>query len=490
MPQDKICRTIHQYSSKTIPYEDMCKLQEIAEDYGRVKNYVYQRYGGIRSLPKLYPGYTVQNEMTESGLRAQLQMPSVYFYLAVFDALGDIKSQWTRTKNSVLAAINANEGFCPEEKHYLRFVMKVTGCFDNLLNGREPVIPQVMKGQYEHILLELSQRFPDREPLLTDRKHDRKVDGQQDRKTDSQQDSSLSQAEHLKRLNRYLCRQVRKYHRSLHTDRIDGFAVSERAYRYGKKGEQYGIYLSTKENRKRVFIPLTDENGYKKQLYIKLKPEQGSVEISVPIEVRVKSHEDYTREIGLSAGIWQMFTTDQGKVYGERFGELHRELAEYMRAAGQTYRREHHNNPGRSKYRARKARLDAGLEAYVNQEINRMLAAEKPQIIYLPRLPATSLAGRRQEINYSINVWRKGYIKKRLMQKCKENSIQLVEVMGREISTECSVCGAAGSVQIGRGGYSKGKFCCENCGYEADKKENAARNALRRGREGQQLIIT
>jgi len=446
----------------------MRKLQEIAEDYGRVKNYVYQRYGGIRSLPKLYPGYTVQNEMTESGLRTQLQMPSVYFYLAVFDALGDIKSQWTRTKNSVLAAINANEEFCPEEKHYLRFVMKVTGCFDNLLNGRKAVIPQVMKGQYERILTELSQKLPDRESLQIDNK----------------KESALSQEEHLKRLNRYLCRQVRKHHHSLHTDREDGFAVSEKAYRYGKNGETHGIYLSTKENRKRVFIPLTDENEYKKQIYIKLKPEQRGMEIHVPLEVRVRGHEDYTEEIGLSAGIWQMFTTDQGRVYGERFGELHKELAEYMRAAGRTYRRERCNNPGRSKYRARKARLDAGLETYVNQEINRMLAIEKPRILYIPRLPANSPAGSCREINYSISVWRKGYIRKRLMQKCKENSIELVEVVGRGISTECSVCGADGSVRVDGEGYDKGRFCCANCGYEAEKKVNAARNALRRGNAG------
>ena len=39
----------------------MKKLQEIAGDYRTVKNYVYQRYGGIKSLSKIYPGYTVQN---------------------------------------------------------------------------------------------------------------------------------------------------------------------------------------------------------------------------------------------------------------------------------------------------------------------------------------------------------------------------------------------------------------------------------------------
>ena len=88
LPAATICRTVRQYSRMPVPAENMRKLQEVAEDYRRVKNYVYARYGGIGSLSKIYPGYTVQNEMTRSGLRDSMGMPSVYFYLAVFDALG------------------------------------------------------------------------------------------------------------------------------------------------------------------------------------------------------------------------------------------------------------------------------------------------------------------------------------------------------------------------------------------------------------------
>ena len=92
-----VCKTVCQYNREPLSDTDMQKLTDIAGDYRTVKNYVYQRYSGIASLPKIYPGYTVQNEMTASGLRGELGIPSVYFYLAVFDALGDIKSQWTKT---------------------------------------------------------------------------------------------------------------------------------------------------------------------------------------------------------------------------------------------------------------------------------------------------------------------------------------------------------------------------------------------------------
>ena len=109
MPQDKVCRTVRQYNREPLTEEQMGKLLEIAEDCRKVKNYVYQRYGGVKSLSKLYPGYTIQNEMTESGFRSELGLPSVYFYLTVFDALGDIKSQWAHVKRKSLKCIQENE---------------------------------------------------------------------------------------------------------------------------------------------------------------------------------------------------------------------------------------------------------------------------------------------------------------------------------------------------------------------------------------------
>ena len=191
MPSATICKTVHQYSKGPIPEEDMQKLLEIAEDCCRVRNYVYARYGGIASLSKLYPGYTVQNEMAKSGLRESLGLPSVYFYLAVFDALRDIRAQWTRTKAKVLRLAGQNEGFTEEDKHYLRFLLKVNNAFEQVLNQKPVELVKVLQAQYE------------------------KLSGNVD----------------TGRLHRYLCRKVRKYQVRLHTDQSQGLSVSERAYR-------------------------------------------------------------------------------------------------------------------------------------------------------------------------------------------------------------------------------------------------------------------
>ena len=137
MPPEKIFKTVYQYNKSQISAEDMEKLKEIAEDCRKVRNYVYEHYRGIGGLTKIYPGYTVQNEMTKSGLRESLRLPSVYFYLAIFDALGDIKSQWTRTKKNVEKNIRANQLLTPEDRHYLRFVMKQSRCFEAILENTE-----------------------------------------------------------------------------------------------------------------------------------------------------------------------------------------------------------------------------------------------------------------------------------------------------------------------------------------------------------------
>lgn len=430
MPPDKICKTVHQYNKVPIPEEEMQKLLDIAEDYRKVKNYVYVRFGGIGSLSKLYPGYTVQNEMTASGYRETLGMPAVYFYLAVFDALGDIKSQWTRTKSKLVRLVNKNESFTEEEKHYLRFLLKVSNAFEAVLNQRTVELTAKVDRQYR----ELAEQ----------------VDTEQ--------------------LHRYLRRQVRKYLVKLHTDAADVFSIAERAYRYA----DHGIYISIKEKRKRVFIPLTDNNQYKCQLRIKLYPKENRVEIKVPVNVVVRSHVDYQKQVGVAVGFYTMLTTDEGHRYGEELGRYQSTYSEWIWEQTNSYRRNKKDNPGRKKYTVKKRRLEEGLHSYINHELNQFLEKEKPKTIYIVKLPKPKAGGYNKKINYSVAQWQRGYIRKRLMQKCKEQAVEVVEVIGKDISKECSKCGGTGT-------KAEGMFRCPVCGYLEEEKTNTARNVKKRG---------
>lgn len=430
MPSDKICKTVHQYNKTPVSVEDMQKLLDIAEDFKKVKNYVYGRFGGIGSLSKIYPGYTVQNEMTASGYREKLGMPAVYYYLAVFDALGDIKSQWTRTKSKIVKLVNKNEGFTDEEKHYLRFLLKVSNAFEAVLNQKPVELTAKMGKQYRE----------------------------------------LAEQVDTERLDRYLCRQVRKYHAKLHTDAADVFSIAERAYRYA----DHGIYISIKEKRKRVFVPLTDNNQYKCQLWIKLYPDENRIEIKVPVNVSVKSHTDYLNQVGVAVGFYTMMTTDEGHRYGEELGRYQSEYSDWIREQTSIYWKNKNDNPGRKKYQAKKRRLEEQLHSYINRELNRFLLEEKPESVYIVKLPKPRAGGAIKKINHSLAQWQRGYIRKRLTQKCAEQSVEIVEVLGKGISNECSVCGAIGM-------KSDGMFRCPACGYLEEEKMNTARNVKKRG---------
>lgn len=444
MPQDRICKTIRQYSKNPISDDDMEKLLEIAADYAKVKNYVYMRFGGIGGLSKIYPGYTVQNEMTASGLRGNLGLPSVYFYLAVFDAVNDIKGQWENTKSEVLRLVGKNENLTEEEKHYIRFLLKVSNAFEAILNQKDIELPESIQKQY----VKLAEQ----------------VNGD--------------------KLNRYLCRQVRKVRgkrsRAIPNGKADGFAIAERAYRYGENEGLNGIFVSIKERRKRIFIPLTDSNRYASQLYIKLYPEEKRLEINVPIRVTVCRHEDYQNQVGISMGMYTMLTTNQGHAYGEELGKYQTEYAEWIRQQAMSYSRNRENNPGRKKYSAKKKRWEEQLHSYINHELNRFFREEKPERIYAVRLPKPMGGGLNRKINHSVGLWQRGYIRSRLIQKCREQSVEYVEVLGKDISRECSCCGSAGEKK-------DGLFCCGACGQTVEEKQNTARNVLKRGMEGRIL---
>jgi len=441
----KICKAIHQYSKGKISSENMNVLMEIGHGCMVTKNYIYQRYGSIKSLEKLYPGYAIEAEVKASGFREKIGLPSVYFSAAVDRALGDIKIMWAQVKKGINDVASKNERFSPEDRHYIRFAIKVNGCFENILNGKPVSVPDEMQSGYENILAELGDESGQR----------------------------------VRNLNRYICRQTRKRLRRQNTDNETYFAIKKQGYRYGESNGEHGIFLTTKVNRNRMFIPLTDTNVYDRILDIKLNPQKRTVEIIVPLFVNTRQHEDYTNEIGISLGLWNMITTSTGNVYGSAFGRMQNEISEYilkeMRKNGRI------KTSDTKKYMTHRAKMDAALKNYVNMEINRMLKEEKPRAIYMAKLPRNpSMAMKGTGDTYFLRLWKKGFVTERIQWKCQNSGIRITEVIGKGISSDCSACGQKG--------YIKGEyFQCPVCGFEENKKVNGARNALNRGKTGKQL---
>ena len=100
-----VYRAVRQYS-KPLSEETMEFLRGIVADYAKVKAYVFKRYSGIKSIKKLYPGYTIQNEINASGFREKLNLPYPYYSQAMFEAISNIKSGWSNLRNKIVSLVN------------------------------------------------------------------------------------------------------------------------------------------------------------------------------------------------------------------------------------------------------------------------------------------------------------------------------------------------------------------------------------------------
>ena len=442
---EKICKAVHQYSKGKISSKNMDTLMEIGHGCMVTRNYIYQKYGGIKSLVKVYSGYEVDSEVRAAGFREKIGLPSVYFSSSVNRALADIKIMWAQVRNGINDAVSRNERFSPEDRHYIRFVLKTDVCYENILNRKSAPLPEKIQAGYEKVIADLG----------------------------------CGGGQRVKNLNRYICRQTRKRLHRQHADNGLRFTIKKQGYRYGELDGEHGIFLATKVNRQRMFIPLTDTNVYDRMLDISLNPQEKNIEIIISIFVNTRQHGDYAGEIGISLGLWNMITTNTGNVYGSKFGKMQQEISQFI--LEENYRKETENAADTQKYRARKEKMDAALKNYVNMELNRMLAQEKPKTIYmakLPRNPRMMMKGTGD--THLLRMWKKGFVTERLHWKCRKNGIKIVEVIGKGISRECSACGQTG--------YVDGeKFKCSACGFEENKKVNGARNALDRGKNGKQL---
>ncbi len=452
----KIGKSVHQYSKGKISSENMDVLMDIGHGCMVTRNYIYQKYGGIRSLVKVYSGYEVDSEVRAAGFREKIGLPSVYFSASVNRALGDIKIMWAQVRNGINEAVSRNERFSPEDRHYIRFVLKTDVCYWNILNGKTVPLPEKIQPGYEKVIADLGG----------------------------------GRSQRVENLNRYLCRQTRKRLRRQHTDNRLRFTIKKQGYRYGELNGEHGIFLATKINRQRMFIPLTDANVYDRMLDISLNPQKKSVEIIIPIFVNTQIHEDYINEIGISLGLWDMITTSTRNIYGGSFGKMQQEISQFI--LEENYREKPENVSDTQNYQTRKKKMDAALKNYVNMEINRMLEQEKPKAVYLaklPRNPGMHTAARHRDAKqltkgtgdtHLLRMWKKGFVTERLQWKCQKNGIKLVEVIGKGIGRECSSCGQSG--------YTDGeKFKCPVCGFEENKKINSAKNALNRGQTGRKL---
>ena len=436
MEQTTITRIIWQHS-EVLPDETMDFLRGIEADYGKVKNYVYARYSGIRNVGRLTPVYDILTEMRHCGLRTQLNLPVVYYELAVADAVTDIKSMWGSLKNKIRELIRANENLSEDDRMYIRTVLKLNSVFAAVLNRQCYEMPDNSKG------LDLD----------------------------------------VERLNNLIRRLVRRYLSAPEVHKHYGFRVTPAGYKY----QDGGIYLVSRTKRQRVFLPLRDDKTADRQIQIHLH--EKSVAIAIPLEKKINIHPDYQGNVYVHIGYRDLFTLSNGHRYGEDFYQLadpeterlchknaermkHYQIYQKNLKTGDKQKASNivENNLGKKKYHDQKQREWEKTCNYINAEINRMLETERPEKIVITKY---IYKGRKRYRDKSVNrrLTRsfRGYIRERLIYKCRVNGIALIEISSKGTGSICSACGEKGERQ-GQ------EFICKGCGFHAPIALNSARN--------------
>ncbi len=433
---ETITKTVWQYT-EALSEETMEFLWGIAADCSKVKTCVYERYSGIKSLKKLASVFDIMTEMRHCGLREQLDLPAVYYELAVRDAVTDIKGMWSVLKNKIRMLITANENLSPEDRVYLRTVLKLDGVYAAVLNREVYLMPEKTKE------LDLD----------------------------------------IDRLNNLLRRLTRKYLGKPVVSKKDTFCVPPTGYCY-KEGY---LYLASRIRRKRIKLPLKDSKTSTRQIRVCVR--ETSVAIAIPVEIKKQKHKEFQNTLYIHIGYHNMFTLSSGNIYGGELGNFSK--AKSVRLLDKNRERSRIqmsyqkslasgdgkkaadiavNNLGRFKYDRQKKKEQARIETYVNTQINRMIETEKPEKIVIPKsVVINKTKFKSKSANRMLTENYRGYIRKRLAEKCALHSIELVEINPRGTGSVCSKCGAQGKRQ-------PDGFVCECCGYRSSTALNGARN--------------
>lgn len=430
-----ITKTVWQHTKLLAP-ETVEFLKGIAEDYRKVKNYVYRRYSGIGSMNRLVPVYDILTEMRHSGLRESLNLPVVYYELAIAEAVLDIRTMWSTLKNRIRELAGKNLSLRADDLAYIRTILKFDSIFSAILLHEAYEMPK-----------NLEEMHPD-----------------------------------VHRLENLLRRLTRRHRSVPEAGMADSFRVSPAGYRY----RDGGLYIVSRIPRKRVLLPLKDGLTSDRQLRIYLR--DGYAEIAVPIEKEIREPAGESG-IYIYIGYRDALTLSNGHIYGaelnrlvspetERLDRKNRERGRAYRAykesvaKGQTKKALliEENNLGCRKYNAIKQRERNRTEQFVNAELNRMLREERPsRIVITKTVKKTRTKYHNPALNRKLTRSFGSFIRERLRQKCLENGIELTEISSKGTASSCSACGAVGKRE-------KEYFICGSCGLTLSAAENSARN--------------
>ena len=447
---DTMIKTVKQYSYK-LDNNILQELLFIGNKYKSVKNYVYSRFSGINSILLINRHRKIRDEWVKTKFAKQWKLPARYWKLALSEAMGNIKTEWTNIKKRIKEQCKANNNLSNEDKHYINYILKFNDDYYEVLTNKSFEIPKIFK------------------------------------------EKNLN----YKYLNSLIKRYTRRYKGQIPYSKIGRtFSIDTGLYRY-KDG--YINITSTKKGR-RLSIKLTDNNKYDRTMIVKRI--DNKIEIHCPLKIKTKVNHNQENVIGIDKGYKYLFAVSSDEFYGEglnnilsketerlnkinsqrnRFWALYNQYLEQNNIKKANAIKE--NNLGKVKYNHNKKKHDQTVKSYINYSLNQLINIEKPTEIVMENLDFVNWNHRYpKSVKRKLSRWIKGYIRKRLEYKCNYNSIKYTYINPAYTSKVCNVCGSFGR----RDGDL---FTCPKCG-EIHSDTNGSKNILKRKSDKEITLYT
>lgn len=440
-------KTVRQHS-RPLDAQTMQTLTDMAVAYRSVKNYVYSRYSGIRSIVLVNHKGRCRREIRDewsakhTNFASQWPLPARIRNLAIEDALGGIRSEYSNTMRRLKLAIKASETLDEDTK---------TALLETVRHDR--LVQQV----------------------LVERRLGRP------KKT-----ASLVVDEH--HAVNWLCRRYRRLRGHVpHTDslyfRVDGCLYS---YTHGEDGNSVMGAASMRRGQ-RLTLPLTDRLEHRGILRVVVEPATSTVEIQSTLNVSAKPlGADGKNVIGIDKGVTDLLMCSTGNAYGHpgtlMARESDRQTAKLKRRnrvwrqakrceqAGDMAKAERirRNNMGRAKWTRQTCKAKARITSDMNHAIRLMLHSEKPSAIVLEQLNFQNMKRELpKNVRRKLAYWMKGVLDDRLEYVASLYGVDVVHVNAAYTSQQCAQCKCLGE-RTGK------RFSCPHCGHKDDADRNAS----------------
>lgn len=431
---------------------DLSELLLIAKKYNSARNYFYSRLSGVKSIGKLKSHRKlIRDVLIKEGSCEMFGLQSRQWKMALEDAIGNIKSNWSNTKNKVKVAISNNTNLSKEDKHYMFYILKFDFILSDVLTSTEFTAP---KG-----LAEI------------------KVD--KNRKT---------------YLHKLICRYIRKYKNSIpYSKTLRTIQLDADMYEYVQKEDGMYIEIMSLVPRKRLSFKLKDNHIYKGNISIVINEQNRSIAIHKGLKVKTKDlNEDFNKVVGVDKGYSTMLSCSNNKEYGQGLGIILAKQTELLSEKNKKRNRLYalakeyskvgnhkkasnilKNNLGYIKKDRQMQKFQGYLKSYVNMSINKfMLDAKAKEVVVEDLTFKSNYNNKGKGYNRKMTQWIKGYIDERLEYKLNYNGIEVEKVNPAYTSQVCADCNSF----VKR---NNNIIICPKCG-EKDANINAAKNILNR----------